>query len=51
MVLCPLSVLMAAPKLFSQGLIVGTPLISIDGGKKGVAAVIYRFPEDEPPIL
>ena len=51
MVLCPLSVLMAAPKLFSKGLIVEIPLISTDGGKKGVAAVIYFFPEYEPPIL
>ena len=49
--LCPPSVVMAAPKLFSKGPIAGAPSIFTDGGKREGAALIYYFLEDELSIL
>jgi hypothetical protein len=49
--LCPPSVAMATPKLFSKGPIAGASSIFTDGGKRGAAAIIYYFPKDEPPTL
>jgi hypothetical protein len=49
--LCPPSVVMAAPKLFSKGPIAVSPSIFTDRGNRGSVSVIYYFPEDESPIF